>query len=155
MIARESEGLTNQSRPRTMLRSPSPSLAAPKTGALGFFGNLMDAGKVSLCGEESFGTGSNVIREKDGLFSILCWLSILAFRNQDPTKPLVGVREINEDHWRKYGRHFYTRCDYEGVESEAADRMFDHIRGKIADNSLARGVKLAEGWTVASAEEYR
>ncbi|EER07746.1 phosphoglucomutase, putative [Perkinsus marinus ATCC 50983] len=120
-----------------------------------FFGNLMDAGKVSLCGEESFGTGSNVIREKDGLFSILCWLSILAFRNQDPTKPLVGVREINEDHWRKYGRHFYTRCDYEGVESEAADRMFDHIRGKIADNSLARGVKLAEGWTVASAEEYR
>lgn len=83
----------------------------------------------------------------------------------------MGVREINEDHWRKYGRHFYTRCDYEGVESEAADRMFDHIRGKIADNSLARGrlllpcmcylstlyigVKLAEGWTVASAEEYR
>ncbi|KAF4691517.1 hypothetical protein FOZ60_015378 [Perkinsus olseni] len=120
-----------------------------------FFGNLMDANKVSLCGEESFGTGSNVIREKDGLFSILCWLSILAFRNQDATKPLVGVREINEDHWRRYGRHFYTRCDYEGVESDAADRMFDHIRGEIADKSLAQGVKLGEGWTVAGGEEYR
>ncbi|KAF4741539.1 hypothetical protein FOZ63_019548, partial [Perkinsus olseni] len=86
---------------------------------------------------------------------ILCWLSILAFRNQDPTKPLVGVREINEDHWRRYGRHFYTRCDYEGVESDAADRMFDHIRGEIADKSLAQGVKLGEGWTVAGGEEYR
>ena len=72
-----------------------------------FFGNLLDAGKVTLCGEESFGTGSNHVREKDGLWAVLFWLNILAVRGE-PVEPIV------RDHWRRFGRNFYSRHDYEG-----------------------------------------
>src|SRR4030095_6041838 len=80
-----------------------------------FFGNLMDAGLCTICGEESFGTGSNHVREKDGLWAVLCWLSILATLR----KP---VTEIVADHWRRFGRSYYQRHDYEHLEIEAATR---------------------------------
>jgi phosphoglucomutase len=90
-----------------------------------FFGNLLDAGKVTLCGEESFGTGSHHIREKDGLWAVLFWLNILAVRRQ-------SVRQIVEDHWRTYGRNFYSRHDYEGLPVEVAEELMEHLRRSVA-----------------------
>lgn len=92
-----------------------------------YFGNLLDAGRISICGEESFGTGSDHIREKDGLWAVLCWLSILAYRNQDVSKPLVSVQQIVEEHWREYGRNFYSRYDYEEVDSESAKTLMNNL----------------------------
>ncbi|MFS8860640.1 alpha-D-glucose phosphate-specific phosphoglucomutase [Synechococcus sp. B60.1] len=89
-----------------------------------FFGNLLDAGKVTLCGEESFGTGSNHIREKDGLWAVLFWLNILAVRRQ-------SVRQIVEEHWRTYGRTFYSRHDYEGLPVEVAEELMEHLRRSV------------------------
>lgn len=86
-----------------------------------FFGNLMDAGKVTLCGEESFGTGSDHVREKDGLWAVLFWLNILAERKQ-------SVEEIVKEHWKKYGRNFYSRHDYEGIPAAAAEGLIEHMR---------------------------
>lgn len=86
-----------------------------------FFGNLLDAGRITLCGEESFGTGSDHVREKDGLWAVLFWLNLLAARKQ-------SVAEIVHDHWRRFGRNYYTRHDYEAVESEAASGVMDHLR---------------------------
>ena len=86
-----------------------------------FFGNLMDAGKVTLCGEESFGTGSNHVREKDGLWAVLFWLNILAVRKQ-------SVESIVCEHWAKFGRNFYSRYDYEGLPTEAANGVMQHLR---------------------------
>jgi len=87
-----------------------------------FFGNLMDAGKCSVCGEESFGTGADHIREKDGIFAVLCWLSMLAYKNKDVPvgEQLVSVEDIASEFWSTYGRNFFSRYDYEGVESEKA-----------------------------------
>jgi phosphoglucomutase len=81
-----------------------------------------------LCGEESFGTGASHIREKDGLWAVLAWLSVLADRNRDPARPLVGVKEIVEQHWRRFGRHYYSRHDYEGVDADAAEAVVAHLR---------------------------
>lgn len=92
-----------------------------------FFGNLLDAGKIHVCGEESFGTGSSHTREKDGLWAVLCWLQILAKKNYDSSKPLIGVETIVRDHWKKYGRNYYSRYDYEGLETEAAAQVFARI----------------------------
>jgi phosphoglucomutase len=89
-----------------------------------FFGNLLDASKITICGEESFGTGSNHIREKDGLWAVLYWLTILAKRN-------CSVREIMSDHWNKYGRHYYSRHDYEGVDSEKAHNLYSKLRNRL------------------------
>ena len=80
-----------------------------------------------LCGEESFGTGSDHIREKDGLWAVLAWLSILADRNQDASKPLIGIEEIVKEHWTKFGRTFYCRYDYEEVESSGANNMMKYL----------------------------
>ncbi len=95
-----------------------------------FFGNLMDAGKVTLCGEESFGTGSDHVREKDGLWAVLFWLNILAERKQ-------SVETIANEHWAKFGRNFYSRHDYEGIPVDAANGVmkllkdsFDTLKGK-------------------------
>jgi phosphoglucomutase len=90
-----------------------------------FFGNLMDAGKVTLCGEESFGTGSDHVREKDGLWAVLFWLNILAVRKQ-------SVESIVREHWAKYGRNFYSRYDYEGLPTEAASGVMEYLRGSFA-----------------------
>ncbi|CAM6117754.1 unnamed protein product [Calypogeia fissa] len=94
-----------------------------------FFGNLMDAGMCSICGEESFGTGSDHIREKDGIWAVLAWLSILAYRNKDVPADgkLVTVEDIVTQHWATYGRHFYTRYDYENVDAGAAKDMMAYL----------------------------
>jgi phosphoglucomutase len=94
-----------------------------------FFGNLMDEDKCSICGEESFGTGADHVREKDGLWAVLAWLSILAEKNsrQEPGTGFVSVRDIVMDHWKRFGRNFYSRYDYEGVESAAAEGMMRHL----------------------------
>ncbi len=89
-----------------------------------FFGNLLDADRVTLCGEESFGTGSNHVREKDGLWAILFWLNILALTHK-------SVAEIVQEHWRTYGRNFYSRHDYEEVPADRANELIDHLRAKL------------------------
>ncbi|KAI9390069.1 hypothetical protein POPTR_008G132500v4 [Populus trichocarpa] len=90
-----------------------------------FFGNLMDAGLCSVCGEESFGTGSDHIREKDGIWAVLAWLSILACKNRENLGggKLVTVEDIVHNHWATYGRHYYTRYDYENVDAGAAKEL--------------------------------
>ena len=108
-----------------------------------FFGNLMDDGRVTLCGEESFGTGSNHVREKDGLWAVLMWLNILAVRK-------VSVAEIMQDHWAKYGRNYYSRHDFEAIESDKADAMIAALRGKLADLPG----QTYQGLTVADADDY-
>ncbi len=89
-----------------------------------FFGNLMDAGKVTLCGEESFGTGSDHVREKDGLWAVLFWLNILAVRQE-------SVEGVLADHWAKFGRNFYSRHDYEAVDSAAATQVLQNVRDQF------------------------
>ena len=89
-----------------------------------FFGNLLDAGEITLCGEESFGTGSNHVREKDGLWAVLFWLQILAKRR-------CSVAEIMAEHWKRYGRHYYSRHDYEAVASEAAHGLYDRLEAML------------------------
>ena len=89
-----------------------------------FFGNLLDAGKATLCGEESFGTGSNHVREKDGLWAVLFWLNILAVRQQ-------SVEDIVKEHWQTYGRNYYSRHDYEGVETERANKLVENLRSQL------------------------
>mmetsp|Transcript_5311 Transcript_5311/g.7465 ORF Transcript_5311/g.7465 Transcript_5311/m.7465 type:complete len:575 (-) Transcript_5311:315-2039(-) len=98
-----------------------------------YFGNLMDANELSICGEESFGTGSDHIREKDGVWAVLAWLSILANANAEDGKELVGVESVVKAHWAKYGRNYYTRYDYEGCTKEAGNTLFDTMRKKIAE----------------------
>jgi phosphoglucomutase len=90
-----------------------------------FFGNLLDAGRITLCGEESFGTGSNHVREKDGVWAVLFWLNLLALR-----KETVG--EIVRRHWREFGRDFYTRHDYEGVDADNAHGLMEALRGQFS-----------------------
>lgn len=109
-----------------------------------FFGNLLDAGKITLCGEESFGTGSDHVREKDGLWAVLFWLNILAARRQ-------SVAEIVREHWRIYGRNYYTRHDYEAVDSAAANELVDTLRAR---SSTLPGQKLG-AYTVAYADDFR
>ncbi|MDR6817086.1 phosphoglucomutase [Neorhizobium sp. 2083] len=89
-----------------------------------FFGNLLDAGKATVCGEESFGTGSDHVREKDGLWAVLFWLNIMAARNE-------SVEEIVKKHWAEYGRNYYSRHDYEEVDSEAANQLIAALREKL------------------------
>lgn len=89
-----------------------------------FFGNLLDANRVTLCGEESFGTGSNHIREKDGLWAVLFWLNILAVKNQ-------SVAELVNQHWQQFGRNYYTRHDYEGVPTEQAEALIQHLQTQL------------------------
>ena len=89
-----------------------------------FFGNLLDAGRIALCGEESAGTSSNHVREKDGVWAVLFWLNILAVRGEPATA-------IVADHWARYGRDFYRRHDYEAIESERANRLIEGLRRRI------------------------
>ncbi|HNJ43520.1 MAG TPA: alpha-D-glucose phosphate-specific phosphoglucomutase, partial [Acidobacteriota bacterium] len=91
-----------------------------------FFGNLLDAGTATLCGEESFGTGSNHVREKDGLWAVLFWLNILAVRKQ-------SVAEIVREHWQTYGRNYYSRHDYEEVATEPANQLMNQLRAALGE----------------------
>lgn len=99
-----------------------------------FFGNLMDAGKLSICGEESFGTGSDHIREKDGIWAVLAWLSIIAYQNKDkkPGEKLVSVSDVVKEYWATYGRNFFSRYDYEECESEGANKMIGYLRDLVS-----------------------
>ncbi|MGE7367632.1 alpha-D-glucose phosphate-specific phosphoglucomutase [Neorhizobium sp. NPDC001467] len=90
-----------------------------------FFGNLLDAGKATICGEESFGTGSDHVREKDGLWAVLFWLNILAVRKE-------SAYDIVTKHWAEYGRNYYSRHDYEEVDSDAANGMISALREKLS-----------------------
>jgi len=89
-----------------------------------FFGNLLDAGRVSLCGEESYGTGSSHVREKDGLWAILFWLGLLGATGQ-------SVQNLAQEHWRTYGRNYYTRHDYEGLAVDVAQALMTDLRAKL------------------------
>ncbi|MCG6967229.1 MAG: alpha-D-glucose phosphate-specific phosphoglucomutase [Chromatiaceae bacterium] len=89
-----------------------------------FFGNLLDAGRIAFCGEESFGTGSNHVREKDGLWAVLAWLNVLAARGQ-------SVADIVTGHWQQYGRNYYSRHDYEGIKGKAADQLMKDLRARL------------------------
>jgi phosphoglucomutase len=91
-----------------------------------FFGNLLDAGRITLCGEESFGTGSDHVREKDGLWAVLFWLNVLAVRRQP-------VETIVVEHWARFGRNYYTRHDYEGIPTDAARAVMAQLRERMAD----------------------
>ncbi|MBW4530163.1 MAG: alpha-D-glucose phosphate-specific phosphoglucomutase [Aphanothece saxicola GSE-SYN-MK-01-06B] len=108
-----------------------------------FFGNLLDAGRITLCGEESFGTGSNHIREKDGLWAVLFWLQILAVRG-------CSVAEVMAGHWSRFGRHYYSRHDYEAVASEAAHGLYDRISGML---TALPGQAFA-GRTIRAADDF-
>ncbi|MGN7771490.1 alpha-D-glucose phosphate-specific phosphoglucomutase [Phyllobacterium sp. 22552] len=103
-----------------------------------FFGNLLDADMATICGEESSGTGSNHVREKDGLWAVLLWLNILAVRR-------VSVQEIALEHWAQYGRNYYSRHDYEGVDTASANKVIDALRAKLASlpGTSVQGLKIA------------
>ena len=108
-----------------------------------FFGNLLDAGKATICGEESAGTGSNHVREKDGLWAVLMWLNILAVSKK-------SVSELMINHWKTYGRNYYCRHDYEAVDSDVANDLMIALRDKL---SSLKG-RTEAGMTVSSADEF-
>jgi phosphoglucomutase len=108
-----------------------------------FFGNLLDAGRITLCGEESFGTGSDHIREKDGLWAVLFWLNILAKRREP-------VTQIMAEHWGRFGRHYYSRHDYEAIASEAAHGLYSRVKEMqpgLVGHAFA-------GRTIATADDF-
>jgi phosphoglucomutase len=108
-----------------------------------FFGNLLDAGRVTLCGEESAGTGSDHVREKDGVWAVLLWLSVLAGRR-------LSVAEIARDHWQRFGRHYYTRHDHEDIDSGIANALMQHLSAQLPG---LVGQRLA-GRSVVTADDF-
>ena len=108
-----------------------------------FFGNLLDAGRATICGEESFGTGSDHVREKDGLWAVLLWLNILAVRRQ-------SVAEVMAGHWARFGRNYYSRHDFEGIETARADAMMAALRGGLP----GLPGRTVEGMTIAAADDF-
>ncbi|WP_374368687.1 alpha-D-glucose phosphate-specific phosphoglucomutase [Dongia sp.] len=109
-----------------------------------FFGNLLDAGRVTLCGEESYGTGSDHVREKDGLWAVLFWLNLLAVTGK-------SVPQILAEHWRRFGRHYYSRHDYEAIDSDKANAIVAALRQRLPDLQ-ARGHK---DWRIEEADDFR
>ncbi len=108
-----------------------------------FFGNLLDAGQVTLCGEESAGTGSDHVREKDGIWAVLFWLDIIAARG-------LAVEQMVRDHWRRFGRNYYSRHDYEGIDSGAANALMSHLRESLP---TLPGSRIA-GQQIVSADDF-
>ncbi|MEM0949433.1 MAG: alpha-D-glucose phosphate-specific phosphoglucomutase [Pseudomonadota bacterium] len=108
-----------------------------------FFGNLLDAGRITICGEESAGTSSDHVREKDGLWAVLLWLNVLAARRE-------SVADILYAHWKRFGRNYYSRHDFEAVESARANALMDELRGKLADLPGTR----AAGRMIETADEF-
>ncbi len=109
-----------------------------------FFGNLLDDNKITLCGEESFGTGSNHVREKDGLWAVLFWLQILSAKK-------CSVLEVMNKHWLTYGRHYYSRHDYEAIPSEAANDLYERVEFLLPDlkgrSFASRKIVLADNFS--------
>ncbi|XP_048428923.1 phosphoglucomutase, cytoplasmic [Pyrus x bretschneideri] len=124
-----------------------------------FFGNLMDAGLCSVCGEESFGTGSDHIREKDGIWAVLAWLSILAYKNKENLggEKLVSVEDIVRKHWATFGRHYYTRYDYENVDAGKAKELMASLVKLQSDlsevNKIVKGIR-SDVSNVVNADEF-
>ena len=108
-----------------------------------FFGNLLDANLISICGEESFGTGSNHVREKDGLWAVLFWLQILAVKK-------CSVSELIHNHWKEYGRNYYTRHDYEAIPLEIANQIYDRLSSSL---TKIKGINFA-GNLVKKADNF-
>ncbi len=108
-----------------------------------FFGNLLDAGMATICGEESFGTGSDHVREKDGLWAVLMWLNILAARGE-------SVAEVLRDHWARHGRDYYSRHDYESIETGAAEALMGSLRDRLTD---LPGLD-TQGLTITAADDF-
>ncbi len=108
-----------------------------------FFGNLLDAGRATICGEESAGTGSDHVREKDGLWAVLYWINVLAVRK-------ISVMELMTEHWNTFGRNYYSRHDYEAVDSDAAQKLVDDLRRQLPDLPGT----LQAGLAVESADEF-
>lgn len=108
-----------------------------------FFGNLLDAGRITICGEESAGTGSDHVREKDGLWAVLMWLNIVAVSKK-------SVPDLLKDHWQEYGRNYYSRHDYEGVDKDKAEKVMKTLQGKLGQ---LKG-KTFHGETVSKADSF-
>ncbi len=108
-----------------------------------FFGNLLDAGMATICGEESAGTGSDHVREKDGLWAVLLWLNILAVRRQ-------SVMAIAQDHWRRYGRNYYARHDYEGLKQDGAEALMAQLRASLPELPG----RTVEGLRISAADDF-
>ena len=108
-----------------------------------FFGNLLDSGKITICGEESFGTGSNHVREKDGLWAVLFWLQILA-------KKKCSVSDLVENHWLEFGRNYYTRHDYESIPTHVASQIYEDLDKKLQN---LKGTHFASG-IIVKADNY-
>ncbi|KAF8634577.1 hypothetical protein AX17_004167 [Amanita inopinata Kibby_2008] len=129
---------------RSMPTSKAIDLVAQKKGieyfevptGWKFFGNLMDAGRLSICGEESFGTGSDHIREKDGVWAVVAWLNILAAANANSPGKLIGINDLLNAHYEIYGRSFFSRYDYEEVSSEGANALVAHLNDALRTGSL-------------------
>ncbi|KAJ7281410.1 phosphoglucomutase [Mycena rebaudengoi] len=129
---------------RSMPTSKAIDLVAQKKGfeyfevptGWKFFGNLMDAGRLSICGEESFGTGSDHIREKDGLWAVIAWLNILAAANRESPNKLIGINDLLHAHYAIYGRSFFSRYDYEEVPSAGANALVAHLNQALKSGSL-------------------
>ncbi|MEM6943926.1 MAG: alpha-D-glucose phosphate-specific phosphoglucomutase [Pseudomonadota bacterium] len=132
---------TSRAADRVAARLGIPVFATP-TGWK-FFGTLLDAGLATICGEESAGTGSDHVREKDGLWAVLLWLNILAVRR-------ASVAEILSEHWRLHGRDYYSRHDYEGVDKTAAEDLMAALRDRLAE---LPGTTLA-GLTITAAQDF-
>eukprot|EP01064_Diplonema_japonicum_P015847 TRINITY_DN2377_c9_g1_i1.p1 TRINITY_DN2377_c9_g1~~TRINITY_DN2377_c9_g1_i1.p1 ORF type:complete len:617 (+),score=204.92 TRINITY_DN2377_c9_g1_i1:37-1887(+) len=125
-----------------------------------YFGNLMDSGssyfpkgeKMTpfVCGEESFGTGSDHVREKDGMWAVLAWLQILTAKNEGKEK-LVSVEDVVSEHWKTYGRNYYARYDYEGVSKEVAEKLMDGMKEKVKDTEKHS----AEGFELQMSDNFR
>jgi phosphoglucomutase len=146
---------------RSMPTSGAVDLVAKKQGLESyevptgwkFFCGLFDADKMNICGEESFGTGSNHVREKDGLWAVLAWLNIIAGVGQETgTTPSIG--SIQTDFWKTYGRTFFTRYDYEGVDSDGANKMVAHMKELITTKKSEFVGSTIEGRKVVEADDF-
>ncbi|KAI9663400.1 MAG: Phosphoglucomutase-2 [Trizodia sp. TS-e1964] len=146
---------------RSMPTSRAVDLVAREQGLISFevptgwkfFCALFDSNKISICGEESFGTGSNHIREKDGLWAVLAWLNIIAgVSAQNPSAPTPSITSIQQDFWKKYGRTFFTRYDYENVDSTGANKVVANLTKQIKrDNFVGSTVK---GRVILEADDF-
>ncbi|KAF9898317.1 Phosphoglucomutase-2, partial [Lobosporangium transversale] len=145
---------------RSMPTSTALDLVAKKKGyeyfevptGWKFFGNLMDAGRLSICGEESFGTGSDHIREKDGVWAVVAWLNIIAAANQ--TKR-ASINDILLAHYKEYGRNFFSRYDYEEVDADGANKMVERLRSLVStDRANLIGKDLGNGFVVKDGDDF-
>ncbi|KAF9477612.1 phosphoglucomutase [Pholiota conissans] len=142
---------------RSMPTSKAIDLVAKKKGleffevptGWKFFGNLMDAGRLSICGEESFGTGSDHIREKDGLWAVIAWLNIIAAVNKNSPNKMIGINDLLQEFYTIYGRSFFSRYDYEEVTSEGAHALVAHLNKALKNGSLNNTVHTATSSSTA------